>query len=195
MATLVKRQIRRGSTEYRIEISLDYEALLQSEIHTSVTGAVRRVGDEKWDEVTYDIDVDLKAKQVVVKYGDKTVATFPLGLSLPESPDPDGEDIDIEVDDGIIDGAIQVAHSLDLSVAEHLLQALPVPDPFLGCLLKSAITTTVGQIIRCWNSQKIRKPLKYLASQMAECLGAHKWAMFATFMARSGRCMVFCGLS
>ncbi len=193
MTTFLKQQIRRGKHEYKIEIALDHDALLENQLRTSVTGAVRRIGDEEWDEVTYDIEVDFKTEMLLVKYGGETVATVPLGLSLADSIEPGGEDIDVEADDDVISGALETIGGTDL--AEHILQALPVPDPFLGCLLKSAISTTVGQIVRCWNAQQTKRPLKYVVRQMAECLGAHKWGMVATFLVRSGRCMVFCGLS
>ena len=194
MKKLLSRTFIRQGKEYRVEISLDVEAL-ESKLSVAVTGAVRNQGDEEWDEVTYSAELDTEGEQIVVKYGDDDIASIPLHLPLSASDDPDLQDAELEAEHSLIDSLLDASRFLKEPPVgvETILEALPAPDPFLGCLLKGAVVTVAGQIIRCWKSLDRRRPISYVMSHMSDCFQGHTWNMVTSFMWRSGRCMVLFG--
>ena len=187
MAILFERLIRHRSTEYRVAADLDDAAIVRGALRVTVLAAVRSLPDGPWLEETLDLVVDLTRSVVEVVVNGAVIATVPFTLPLADSVDFLGNDIDVVLDDGVIEHALG-AHGIEALI--HLMPA----DPFIGCLVKSAVSTAIGQIIRCWRSARKGGPIAELARDIGGCLREHSLRMALTFLYRAGRCAVLVGL-
>jgi hypothetical protein len=72
------------------------------------------------------------------------------------------------------------------ATAERLLGLVPA-DALIGCLIKGAVTTLVGQLLRCWAAID-HDNLGQVLGDMRGCLSQHGWRMLWTFGTRWLRC-------
>jgi hypothetical protein len=85
------------------------------------------------------------------------------------------------------------------SFLENGIYALPVPDPLLGCILKSGITSTIGQVIRCNNSVLLSRdgdaqlPAAERVRLILRCLQANAGQIMKKAFWRTLRCWVTLG--
>ena len=98
-----------------------------------------------------------------------------------------GNDIDVAADDGSFESA------LGTSGVEEIIHLFPA-DPFLGCIVKSAVSTVVGQTIRCWRTTPREAPVTQRVRDIGGCLREYGLRMALTFMYRAGRCALLAGL-
>jgi len=189
MAVLFERTIPSRDREYRVVADLDDAAIMDDQLRMAVKGAVRQLPDGAWQEETIELTVDLGRSviEVRVRGSGGIVATVPLNLPLPDVADFYGNGSDIAADDVIIDGA------LGPSAIEQIIQLIPV-DPFFGCIIKGAISTAIGQTIRCWRTTRREAPAAQRVRDVGGCLREYGVRMALTFMYRVGRCTLSAGL-
>ena len=187
MAILFERLIRHRGTEYRIVADLDDAAIGDGALRVTIQASVRSLPDGPWLEEALDLVVDLTRSLVEVVVKGRVIATVPFTLPLADSADFLGNDIDVIVDDGVIEHAMG-AHGIEALI--HLIPA----DPFIGCIVKSAVSTAIGQIIRCWRSAPKGGPMSQLTHDIGSCLREHGLRMALTFLYRAGRCAVLVGM-
>jgi hypothetical protein len=188
MAILFERTIRYRDLEYRVVAELDDAAMMNDLLRLTVQGAVRKLPDGPWAQQTLELVVDVARSLVEIRReGGKVIATIPLTLPLPDSTDFAGNDIDVLADDKLFDGA------LGTSAAEELIHLIPT-DPFFGCIVKGAVSTVVGQTIRCWRSTARNAPLNQRVRDIAGCLREYGLRMALTFLYRAGRCSLMAGM-
>ncbi len=74
------------------------------------------------------------------------------------------------------------------AVAE-IIDGMPVPDPFFGCLIKASISSIVGQVITCNELRgNYGKGKRY--RQILRCLGEHTKGIAFRSIYRAARCMI-----
>ena len=152
MTTLIARRFVRDSTDYRSVVELDDAALVDDELTFAVACAFRSRPNGDWIEraVQGTLNADLEA--IDVSLDGRLIARVPLALPLPDSQDFHGNDVDLAHADGAVD------EHLDVSAVEEFIGHIPT-DPIVGCLVKGAVSTTIGQTIRCWHRTKPRAPV------------------------------------
>lgn len=188
MAILFERSIRYRDLEYQVVAELDDAAIMNNELRLTVQAAVRKLPDGPSVKETLELAVDVERSLVEIRReGGKVIATIPLTLPLPDSTDFAGNDIDVAADDRIFEDA------LGTSAAEELIHLIPT-DPFLGCIVKGAVSTVVGQTIRCWRMTARDAPLNQRVRDIAGCLREYGLRMALTFMYRAGRCSLMGGV-
>ena len=77
---------------------------------------------------------------------------------------------------------------------EEALQAIPVPDPVFGCMLKAGLTTTLGQTMKCYDQVKGASGGFRRVRRVFVCLAENGVGMIWTATSRSLRCMAMLGL-
>lgn len=187
MTVLFERTIRSGDLEYRILADLDDAAISEERLRLTIEGAVRPMPDGTWAEEAIELIVDLVQSFVEIRVNERTIATIPLTLPVPDDTDFLGNGSDVVADDVILDGA------LGPSAIETIIHLFPT-DPFLGCIVKGAISTTVGQTIRCWRTTPPDEPVSQRLGDIRSCLREHGLRMALTFMYRAGRCTLLGGI-
>lgn len=187
MAILFERTIRSKDLEYRVIAGLDDAAIMEDQLRLSVAGSVRHLPNGEWREETIDLLVDLGRSVIEVRVRDRPIATVPLTSPLPDITDFLGNGSDISADDMILDGELGTA------AIEELIHLIPT-DPFFGCIVKGAISTAIGQTIRCWRTTRREAPISQRIRDIGGCLREYGLRMALTFMYRVGRCAAFAGL-
>lgn len=185
-------KVRHKGREYTVEVVLSEELVGEGKIGLEVTGTVQDLVDEEQgsrkasepQSVTLQLEANFEEKVVIVRHNDEVVGVIPLDVI-------DIGDIAEDAFGFPLSDAIENAAS---SAFEEIIERIPAVDPVLGCLLRSAASTAIGQTIRCW--RKLREEVEgawRLAREIALCLKAHGWQMAATFVFRAGRCILFGG--
>ena len=149
-----------------------------------IRAGVRNAAADIWIDTTLRGEIRLFDRVIVLSHEGREIARLSLDLPLPDEADAAGPDIDIE-DDGVIDEAIG---GYGIEEIIHLVPA----DPFLGCIIKGAASTAIGQIIRCWRPNRYSPPGE-LVRQIRSCLRDHWRRMSWTFIYRAGRCTLLGG--
>lgn len=187
MAVLLERTIRSRDLEYRVVADLDDAAIMDNLLRVTIQGSVRRLPDGPWLEETLELTVDVERSIVEVRARDRVIGTIPLTLPLSDVADFLGNDIDVAADDGMLEGA------LGPSGVEEIIHLFPA-DPFLGCIVKGAVSTIVGQTIRCWRTTRREAPVTQRVRDIGGCLREYGLRMALTFVYRAGRCALLAGL-
>ena len=187
MATLFERTIRRGELEYRITTDFDDAAIMDNEFRVTIEGAVRRLPAGTWRPVTLELVGNMERALIEVYAEERLIGTIHLDLPIEEAKDLLGNGLDIEATDEIIE------EELGPLAIEEIIHLIP-GDPFLGCLLKGALSTVVGQTIRCWRKSSTDLAVAERIGEIGGCLREYGLRMALTFMYRAGRCTLLIGL-
>jgi hypothetical protein len=188
MESIFQRTIRKDGRDYRVDFSFDDEAIMDEAAGFEITAGVKAATSDHWTEVTLRVEVRLASEIIVLSHNDRELARLRLRLPLDEGADFSGEDVDIDRDAGAIE------QEIGTHVLEEIIHLIPA-DPFLGCLIKGAVSTAVGQIIRCWNRVSDTRPYRELAHRIVSCLRDFRSRMLFTFMWRAGRCAALGGFN
>ena len=113
--------------------------------------------------------------------------------------DRDGGEIDLPEDlehgDALGQAAQDLLDGAGLDEAiEAAIQAMPVPEPAFGCLIKAGVSTTVGQLIRCHNRHRRIEQRRNRAWQIVTCLGVNAPGMTIRAALRTLGCWLTLGL-
>lgn len=196
---MFSRVITRGDKQYRIDARLEE---VGTKIGIDFVAGCRKKAQEgwgEWEKITLKGEIDLKENCIRIFDGDRKIAEISLDTEVPESEDLDENDVDIEQENTtigeLISDSFEDAYGSD--PAELIIQGIPV-DPFLGCLIKSCISTVTGETIRCLNKIKkefenIREQWREVAGILADCLKKRGKKMLWSFCVRTGICIVTFG--
>ncbi len=185
MPILFRHTIRKDDRDYRVEFSFDDEAIMNNSAGFEIKAGTKNPASDMWTDITLHGEVRLAEELLVLSHEGREIARVSLNLPLHDLADAAGFDIDIDHSD-MIDRAIG---SLGL---EGIIQLIPT-DPFLGCIIKGAASTAIGQVIRCWHPNRNTRPFTDLARRIGSCLRDHATRMLFTFIYRAGRCAAFGG--
>lgn len=198
---IFEKTIRHGTIEYKVEFDFDDEAIMENSAKFEINASFRPISidkeEHKWTEISIEGDVNWEERVFILSYDGRQIGRIPLDLPVPES-DPLGSTLDIIQEDRVLGPHFQeTANAINGIALAHAIETgihfLPT-DPFLGCIIKGAASTAIGQIIRCWQKHQNIRPYRALAGRIGSCLRDHATGMLLTFMWRTGRCIMFAGL-
>ncbi len=189
MARILSREFDDwNDRRYRVEINLDEEGFdpLQSQYVIEVDATVHDPATGINDTVGGTVTIDVERNLVIVKIGELE-REFPL---------VDRYDPRLAEDDGDVRDESDVPDGLP-GFMEEAIQSLPIPvDPLLGCVLKSGISATVGQVIRCNNEYVLLKKdhtMRERLTLMFECLRENSGKIMRRAFFRTLKCWVTLG--
>lgn len=180
--------------EYAIDVDVDDAALMRDELAFRVIARKRLLfPPQDWQEVLgLLMKIDFNSRQFVV--------SLPNGIELGRFAIPEGNVGDfIPEGFGFREAWVRVRElmpPIDQAV-EAAINALPVPDPLVGCLLRAGISTLTGQAIRCINEVRRGETpmtLRRRVGAVFKCLGRNVLSMASTATWRAIRCMAGGGL-
>jgi hypothetical protein len=179
--TIFDQEISGTEEDYRVEVSFDDpEDDVASSGRFEIRGGRRQAGTEMWQEVTLRGEVDLAQDVIVLSSEGRELTRLPMD---PELGGPDQAEDLIRNDD-------PVDRALELLDIERIIEHLPVVDPFLGCLIRSAASVSIGKIIRCWLANDRTRSARTIAS----CVFEDSRRLLLKFAFKAGKCAVTYGL-
>jgi hypothetical protein len=184
--------------EYAIDVDVNDSALMRDELAFQVIAKQRPVPvpgqvAQDWQEVLgLSMKIDFNSRQFVV--------SLPNGDELGRFTIPEGNLGDF-IPEGFEfreawDRFRELMPPLDQAL-EAAINALPVPDPVVGCLLRAGISTLTGQAIRCINEVRRGEAPMTLPRRVGavfRCLGRNVPSMASTATWRAIRCVAGGGL-
>lgn len=193
MATLTTVRFSRENMNYEVNIDFDDKAMVEDLIAFDVIATVTDNEGVSYSK-TLRVELNLSDFSGKILLGERVLHNFSFGdinvrmdgqigeETIP-GMDGDGELVD-DVYDNIQDGIGEVVG--------EIIDAMPVPDPFFGCLIKASISSIVGQAITC-NELRGNYGTGKRYRQILRCLGEHiKGIAFRTLW-RAARCMIRLG--
>lgn len=182
MLTVLEQEISGSEEDYRVEVSFDdLEDDLASAARFEIRGGRRQAGTDMWQEATLSGEVDLAQNVIVVSFEGRELIRLPMDQVLGGSAD--------QAEDSIRnDDAMEPA--LELLNIERIIEQLPVVDPFLGCLIRSAASVSIGKIISCWLAHGRTRSARTVVS----CVLEDKRRLALKFAFKAGKCAVTFGL-
>lgn len=209
---LLKETIKQNQTEYTIEIDLTSSVsdAINGNCVYKITATAKDLETREKQEVVLRVEVHIKDEKIHIIEDKDNIEIVVLSLNCNLSGEyPDGSDVDPKVEETEIFSAgelvsgykkaikSELEDDIKVHTVEFVIQAIPT-DPFLGCIIKSATSTLVGQVIRCWEGKGqdiIYKSLVDRGRNIPECVGKHARRLGLVFMYRIGRCFFSIGAS
>lgn len=189
MASLGSYSFRdRENNTYSLELDLDDAAMMEDAVSITITGTKTFAGTKTNLSVEFSVTLETREKpwQIVIRHGDTVVGTIPL----PEFGPPEDVAHGAPPDEAW-------NHLLSLldnpDALEHAIASIPAVDPILGCLIKAAVSTTVGQVLRCYGEHRKLADWRAITRNVIRCLGAHSARILMTAIWRTGKCAALAG--
>ena len=183
MLTIFEQEISGSDEDYRVEVSFDdLEDDDASAARFEVKGGRRPRGTDTWQEITLLGEVDLDQRVIVVSFEGRELIRLPLDSVL-GGPTDQAEDLIVNDD--------AVERALELLDIETIIEHLPVVDPFLGCLIRSAASVSIGKIISCWLANNRTRSARTIVS----CVLEDSRRLLLKFAFKAGKCAVTFGLA
>lgn len=195
MARFLSRQFEHGGRLYHVELSIDRLAALRDQLTIEIAARSYSAGGDGGVSIQASLSLDVERREIVIEVEGKELGRIPL----------DAVDI-AEADEADVEGAEGFARRAWETLAEQLrdgdgnpaaetieaiIGQIPAIDPLLGCLLKGAISASVGQTIRCYAQlEPEHETIRQKLSAVAACLGNNVWGMLGRATYRALRCMV-----
>jgi hypothetical protein len=173
---------------YSLEMDLDDAAMMEDAVSVTITGTKTFAGSKTILSVEFSVTLETREKpwQIVIRHGDTVVGT----IALPEFGPPDDVAHDAHPDEAW-NHLLRLVDNPD--ALEHAIASIPAVDPILGCLIKGAVSTTVGQVLRCYDQHRKLSDWRAITRNVIRCLGAHSARMLMTAIWRTGRCAALAG--
>ena len=194
MARFLSRQFRHHDRIYHLDLNIDRIAALREELSITITARSYSLEDERMVTVEAVLTVDVANNAIVIEIEGEELGRIPLDsidVAQADAADDGAEDIERTAWDALAENLTCGGDNPVATTVEAIIEAIPTGDPLLGCLLKGAISASVGQIIRCHgeiapHEDRLRQKLR----SIARCLGVHGWEILGRATARSLRCMM-----
>src|ERR1051325_8342835 len=141
----------RREPDFEYELALDFKeaAIMKDQLEIEVIGKRRPIGESKWEQVSLILRYDAPGQSILVLAGEKELGCCGLEkyIEMARGPIESGLQELGEAAGGLLGETLSYSF-------EEMISGISVPDPVLGCLLKGAVSTVVGQTIRCYNGAK-----------------------------------------
>lgn len=179
--------------ECSIELGFDTLSILDDTIEFEVRGWYYHRRENFRAEESFTVLYDANDNCIYIKrFGEKDVAK----INLEDRPYRNEQNTlpnDFEDLEGpqAFDAVCKLMD--DSSELERIIKGIPAVDPIFGCIIKSGISTTVGQIVKCSKTVAKDSKLRRKIRDILKCLGVNKLSMLAQFTMRAIRCMLMAG--
>lgn len=195
MAPITTISFTREGREYFVKLNLDDAAIMAGDFVIEVNASVKdQQGRLIEESLTLKLDFE-KMHGVILRQGevwyefDFQDLPFPPNVNGSESPE--GMEIGNE------EANDHIAEFVEESIGQqihHLIDAMPVPDPLLGCALKAGISSALGQSLVCNELVGGEGTRRQRCWRIARCLREHIGGIFTTALWRAARCMATLGI-
>lgn len=174
--------------EYQIDLSLNDAAIMDSHLEIEVTGRYRRNDSEQWEEKIFIVRLVSSQNKIQVIFHSKVIGEIDLRRfegALDETFDKlDASDAWNQVREFFLDNG---------EIVEQAIQRIPAFDPVFGCLLKSGLSTAIGQLLECYPQVRaLANPLHRVWATL-RCLGVNSFVMASKFTLRTLKCAALGG--
>lgn len=172
---------------YSLELDFDDNAITKDMVAVTIKGKKDFANGAPSISVDFTVALEIgETRRIIIRHGDLDIAM----IDLPTELQPD----DV-VAEGIADLAWDVFSSLvaKAEFVEEFIDRIPSGDPILGCLIKAGISTTVGQLLKCYREFRDLSEWRAIARGVLRCLGANSARMVATAIWRTGKCALLLG--
>lgn len=193
MATLTTIRFSRENTVYEVDIDFDDEAIIEDVVAFDVIARVTNSDGISHSE-TLRVELNLNEFTGRILVSERELHQFSFGDMSTRMDAQTGDEIipgmdgEKELDDNVYDN---IQHGIGEAVGE-MINAMPVPDPFLGCLIKASISSIVGQVITC-NELRKNYGTGNRYKQILRCLGEHAKGIALRTIWRAARCILRLG--
>jgi hypothetical protein len=193
MSTLTTIRFSREKTIYEVDIDYDENAIIEELIAFDVIARVTDNEGISYSE-TLRVEINLNELSGRILLGDRELHKFSFG-DVNVRMDGQTGDETISGIDGDGELADNVYDNIQDGVGEavgEIINAMPIPDPFFGCLIKASISSIVGQVITC-NELRGNYGTGKIYRQILRCLGKHVKGIAFRTLWRAARCMIRLG--
>ncbi|MCU7796172.1 MAG: hypothetical protein KZQ75_03450 [Candidatus Thiodiazotropha sp. (ex Myrtea spinifera)] len=181
----------RDGREYLVKLNLDDAAIMEGDFVIEVTASVTERNKHKYEE-SLTLTLDFERMHGAISHKGEPLHEFdlhdlPFPSNINGSESPEGMETG---DEGADD---PVAEYIEKSIGHHIheiIEAMPVPDPILGCALKAGISSALGQSLVCNEMVGSDGTKRQRFWRIARCLREHVAGIFTTVLWRAARCMV-----
>lgn len=164
MPKLIRLGFEREEFEYELELNWDDKAFVENAIKFGITARRKHKAENEWYEhsVSLSLEEDEELGPVICISTDNFNDKFPLN------------------------GLVEESEFIDWLPA-HVFGA---GDPITGCLIRSGLSTTIGQIISCRNETAAIKWFIQRAKAICFCVKDNIPAMTGKMALRATLCIV-----
>lgn len=193
MPTLTTIKFSRDNTTYEVHIDFDDEAIMEDNITFDVRATLTDYEGKSYSE-TLCVELDLNENSGRIFLRETEVYRFSLSdINVRMDPLTGEEAIpgmngDCELKDNVYD---HIQEGLGNVIGE-VIDAMPVPDPFFGCLIKASISSIIGQAVTC-NELRRNYGNEGRFRQIVSCLRKHVKGIALRTLWRAARCMIRLG--
>jgi len=200
MPLLFEHQLPHGDYQYKIRAASNDLGKMARVGEITVWAARKHKNDENWEAFEIRMELHADKGEIHLFANDKAEPIATLSIEkLPQAAisilDSDLAETDPEQEIGLLEAMLDQINDGDATaeIAELILDRFPT-DPIIGCLVKGALSTVLGRVIRCWFPirREVRPPSELLG-MLGNCLGENKWQMAKTFVWRSATCAMRLG--
>tara|TARA_R110002073_G_scaffold4213_3_gene28038 strand:- start:15399 stop:16004 length:606 start_codon:yes stop_codon:yes gene_type:complete len=174
----------------RIKLEINDRAILREHLEIEVTGWYFKASTNQQTKVVFVVKLDARENVLYIIHNGDNLGTINLNhyIELGDTFD------ELEANDAFRKIADQVEENYDTftdpaEAIELIINRLPAVDPIMGCFIKSGLSTSIGQIIRCNNTAQRELRGKRKVWELLKCLGQNKWNMVSKFTWRVLRCI------
>lgn len=190
MATLTTIRFSREDTLYEVNIDYDDNVVIEDIIAFDVIAKVSDKEGVSYSE-TLRVEINLHEFNGKIFLHDTELHEFSFGDVNVRMNGQSGDETipGMDGDEELVDNVYNnIQDGIGESVGD-IINSMPVPDPFFGCLLKASISSIVGQVITC---NELRKNYgngsRY--RQIINCLSKHVKGIAFRTLWRATRCII-----
>lgn len=192
MARYLSRQFEHGGRLYHLELGIDRIAALRDDLTIEIAARSYSSTGDGGVSIQAAVTLDLERHEIVIEVEGAEIGRIPLDATEVS----DADDADVEGADArraweiLVENLFQADDDPTAETIEAIIDRMPAVDPLLGCLLKGAISASVGQLIRCHGQLTPRdETTRQKLGTIAACLGKNVWGMLGRATYRALRCM------
>lgn len=192
MARFLSRQFEYDGRLYHLELSIDRIAALRKDLSIDIVARSYSPGGDGGVAIQAVVTLDLERQEIVIEVEGAEIGRIPLGATkVAEADDADVEGADARPAwEILVENLFHADDDPAAETIEAIIDQIPAVDPLLGCLLKGAISASVGQLIRCHGQLTPRdETTRQKLRAIAACLGKNVWGMLGRATYRALRCM------
>lgn len=179
---------------YRFELGVDHASLLEGNLNIPITA--RRIGTsgEQGAEINAVLTLDHDRNRILITIEGIEIGFVPLGEMGSAEAEAMTDDGNVAFEWPVFLQFLEPEGSPVDEIIEDIIQALPCPgDPVLGCLIKSGIASTAGQMTRCYFGTQGHEGRLARVKAIARCLGKNSSRIFWATIKRTFNCVLRLG--
>ena len=199
--------VSRGGDEYQLDLDLNDEAIMRNHVEFVVAGTVRKGASGRTIHAQFTVRLNVPDNRIEVIHQDQIVGTIYLARpDINQVADVD-EPETLQLREHIDNTWERICAFLEeggRESIERIIDNIPAVDPVFGCLIRAALSTAIGQLLKCYAQDRpIEEDLRHRegeinrrrqAMRVLECLKNNLLAIGSRFAMRFWKCFAFGGI-